>query len=130
MYEQALADGIWNRACSGQKPALMAGDSALEAMLGFHSVTMNGGMLHSIECWSPEDLEAVKDGYRYFGIGAIAELISVAQAALRQGTDQEGFAEMLDREYATKIPDDATLVQAFEAHYKLSRESYTPLAED
>jgi hypothetical protein len=97
-------------------------------MLGFHSGAMNGGLLHSIECWSPEDMDAVKDGYRYFGLGAISELISAAQASLQQGTNEEILAEMLDLKYAAKIPDDETLIRAFEAHYKSSPESYSPVA--
>lgn len=36
------------------------------------------------------------------------------------------MAETLDRRYAAKIPDDALLFQAFEAHYKSSPESYAP----
>jgi hypothetical protein len=129
MYEQALADKIWNRACIGQEPASTAGDAALEAMLGFHSGAMNGGVLHSIEGFSLEELDVIKDGYRYFGIDEISELISAAQAALQQGAAKEILAETLDRTYAVKIPDDATLIQAFEAHYDSSPESYAPVAE-
>jgi hypothetical protein len=129
MYEQALADTIWNRACIGQEPASTAGDAALEAMLGFHSGAMNGGVLHSIECFSPEELDAIKDGYKYFGIEEISELISAAQAALQDDADKEILAGTLDRTYAAKIPDDATLIQTFEAHYESSPESYRPVAE-
>jgi hypothetical protein len=99
-------------------------------MIVFHSGTMNGGVLHSVGCWSLSELEAIKDGYRYFGFGEISELISAAQAALQQGADEELLEEALDREYAVKIPDDAVLSQAFEAHYKSNPESYLPLAED
>ena len=128
MYEQALADRIWNRACIGQEPASMAGDAALEAMLRFHSGAMNGGVLHSIECFSPESLDDIKDSYSYFGIDEISELISAAQASLQQGTDEEILAETLDLKYAEKIPDDETLIRAFETHYKSSSESYSPVA--
>ena len=127
MYEQALAERIWNRACIGQEPASMAGDAALEAMLSFHSGAMNGGVLHSIECFSPESLDDIKGGYRYFGIDEISELINAAQASLRQGAYEEILAETLDRKYAAKIPDDETLIRAFKAHYKSSPESYSPV---
>jgi len=130
MYELTSADKIWNRACMGPDEASLPGDLALEAMLGFHSVAMNGGVLHAIECFSLEELDAIKDGYRYFGIDEISELISAAQAALQQGADEEILAETLDRTYAAKVPDDGTLVGAFEAHYKSSPERYSPVAEE
>ena len=130
MYKQASADEIWNRACMGRESTSKAGDSALEAMIHFHSAAMNGGVLHSIECWSSDELEAIKNGYRHFGIDEISALIATAQAALQQGVDKEVLEETLGREYAATIPDDATLVLAFEAHYKSHPESYAPLARD
>jgi len=130
MYELTLADKVWNRACMGPEYASMPGDSALEAMIHFHSVAMNGGVLHAIGCWSSDGLEAIKNGYRYFGIDEISELIATAQAALQNGVHEEVLEETLDREHAARVPDDATLAQAFEAHYKSNPESYAPFAQD
>lgn len=130
MYKQASADEVWNRACMGRDTTSNAGDFALEAMIRFHSISMNGGVLHAIEYWSPEELEASKNGYRYFGLDGISELIVSAQAVLQQGIDKEVLEETLDFEYAVRIPDDATLFQAFEAHYKANPQSYSPLAQD
>lgn len=130
MYELTLADKVWNRACIGPECASMHGDSALEAMIHFHSVAMNGGVLHSIGCWSSDELEAIKNGYRYFGIDEISELIAAAQAALQKGVDEEVLEETLDRDYAARVPEDATLVHVFEAHYKSNPESYAPLVQD
>lgn len=130
MYEQTVADKIWNRACLAREEALRAGDSALKALLRFHGVAMNGGVLHSVEFWSPEELATAQDGYRYFGFKVIAELISAAQEALCQGQDSEPLEEILEHEYTAEIPDDETLAKVFEAHYKRSPESYAPLAGD
>jgi hypothetical protein len=88
------------------------------------------GVLHAIGCWSSDELEAIKNGYRYFGIDEVSELIATAQAALQNGVHEEVLEETLDREYAARVPDDATLAQAFEAHYKSNPESYAPLAQD
>lgn len=37
------------------------GEFYVRAMPGFHSGAMNGGVLHSIECFSPEELEQGAD---------------------------------------------------------------------
>jgi hypothetical protein len=37
--------------------------------------------------------------------------------------------DVLDHKYAVEIPVDATLSQAFEAHYESSPDSYAPSAE-
>lgn len=129
MYQLTLTDKIWNRACMGPDLASAPGDSALEAMISFHSVAMNGGVLHAIECFNAEELEKVKAGYIYFGLRSIAELISAAQVSLQDGAELAALAEVLDHKYSVEIPDDGMLVRAFEAHYKRNRDSYAPLAE-
>jgi hypothetical protein len=129
MYQSTLTDKIWNRACIGSDRASTPGDSALEAMISFHSVGMNGGVLHAIESFTSDDLEKVKDGYQYFGIVSIAELINAVQASIQEGEDIEALEDVLDHKYSVEIPDDATLCRAFEAHYKRSPESYAPLSE-
>lgn len=129
MYQPTITDEIWNRACKTGVPASTPGDSALESMIVFHSVAVNGGVLHAIEHFTPEKLEKVKDGYRYFGIVSIPDLISFAQASIQEGEDLEALEEVLDDRYSAKIPDDATLSQAFEVHYQRCPESYAPLVE-
>ena len=88
------------------------------------------GGLHATGCCSSDELEAIKNGYIYFGLDEISELIATAQAALHNGVHEEVLEETLDREYAARVPDDAPLAQAFEAHYKSNPESYAPFAQD
>jgi hypothetical protein len=124
MYQPIITNEIWNRACKAGVPASTPGDSALESMIVFHSVAMNGSVLHAIEHFTSEKLEKVKDGYRYFGIGSVPDLISFAQASIHEGEDLEALEEELDDRYSAEIPDDTTLVQAFEVHYQRSPERY------
>ncbi len=129
MYQPTTADKIWNRACAGRDAASTPADAALESMISFHSVAMNGGVLHAIDCFSSEELEKIKHSYAYFGIFAVVELINAAQALVRAGDDHEELGDELDQKYSVEIPDDAMLSRAFEAHYKRSPASYAPLPE-
>lgn len=130
MDEQARLDAVWNRACMGSQTARVPGDLALEAMIAFHSATMNGGMLNAVECLSSEHLEATKQAYRYFGFDDVGALIDAAQSALCRAEDAESLEEAFDRQYWARIPDDTALVSTFELHYRKNPESYAPLARD
>jgi hypothetical protein len=127
MYELAVEDKIWNRACDGGGECPSTGDSALAALLKFHGTAMNGGVLHATECLSPEALTAAQSAYGYFGFGVIAKLIDTAEEALGQDQDVDSVEDCLDQEYHAAIPDDATLVSAFEKHFKSSSDQYALL---
>ncbi|MES2325103.1 MAG: hypothetical protein V4633_22845 [Pseudomonadota bacterium] len=129
MQQPTLTNKIWNRACMGENPGSAPGDSALEAMISFHGVAMNGGVLHATECFTSEELEKAKASYQYFDIVRIPELICAAQALLQGGEDLDAHEEAFDQKYSEEIPDDVTLSKAFEAHYKRSPDSYAPIAE-
>ena len=130
MDEQAQADAVWNRACMGPETARAPGDLAMEAMIVFHGATMNGGMLHAVECLPAGDLEAAKRAYHYFGFDNVAALIDAAQAALRLADCAASLEGTLDGQYHARIPDDTTLVSAFESHYRQNPGNYGPLARD
>jgi hypothetical protein len=110
------------------------GDRALADLLQFHSLAMNGGVLHGYEVLSSDDsrhqVAAAIAGYRYFGLEQAAAAVEwlVTQAA---GVDLQGdldTAERLEGEadgrYASAVPTDSTLVEAFEQRYRVEPEAF------
>ena len=114
----AAEDAIWNRAAFlGGKAGPAAGDTALSALLLAHGQVMNGGVLNCCQDGLSEDeLRAAADGYRYFGLSGVADLLT--RARLIAATDAEDAEAGLDVEYAGMIPEDNALVQRFEAKFK------------
>lgn len=90
---------------------------------------MNGGVLHSLKCCSPEELEAVQQAYGYFGLGAIAALLGAAQKSPGESESDDSLEEELDEAYSSVVPDDETLVDAFEKHYRSHPDEFAPVAK-
>ena len=129
------ADRVWNRATGegrGSVP-LVEGDTALAALLSVHSLAMNGGMLHSLENHSQDQIERAIAGYRYFGLDDAAAVVeSVARRAASIDLDAADDApERLevdaDESYAAVVPDDANLAMSFEQLYERRPEAFSPL---
>jgi len=118
MYELTITDKIWNRACQGGGESPLPGDTALAGLLLFHGPAMNVGVLHAVECLSPEQLVSAQAGYKYFGYGGVADLIGSAGEAIRHGKDIEPLEAAFDRRYWALVPDDGVLVKSFERHQK------------
>ncbi len=120
MSDAITAQLIWNRACDwGAGPlAVPPGDQALENMLLFHGVAMNGGLLHAIDHFGSEELDGmldpIKSGYRYFGLGAVADLLDDVAAQGHSRDDRQAWDYDLNRRYAGIIPDDSALFARFE----------------
>ena len=118
---------IWQRACGNGPADPLAGDRALMAMLTFHGLVMNAGVLYAIDCLNAGELDAAKHGYRYFGFGNAAGVIGAGQAAKAQGLDPALLEETLEDAYGALI-DDGALMQAFEVHHAAQPADYAPLA--
>jgi hypothetical protein len=88
---------------------------------------MNGGVLHAVELLTAEDLIDAESGYRYYGLGAAASLLSRARTILETGIDLEFHERQLDRQYANIIPDDSALLERFERHLEANGAEYAPL---
>lgn len=101
------ADLIWNRACEGGGLNPCNGDRALAALLKAHGHAMNGGVLHAVECLGALELADAESGFRFFGLGAVADLLTRARKVLEAAQDLESYEAQLDHEYATLIPDDS-----------------------
>ncbi len=121
------ADLIWNRACSKQCTNPCSGDTALAALLTAHGLTMNGGVLHTVECLTSQELVDAKSGYRFFGLGQVADLMSRARQLFEADEDLEYYESLLDTEYESLIPDDSLLLERFEKHLQLNPTDFAPL---
>lgn len=113
---------------------LAEGDMALAALLSVHSLAMNGGLLHSVENHSQDQIERAIAGYRYFGLddaAAVVESVARRFASIDLDADDDA-AERLeidaDESYAAAVPDDdATLAASFEQLYERRPEAFSPL---
>jgi hypothetical protein len=118
--EQSLADRIWNRAAlEGGGASPRAGDRALAAILLAHGFIMNGGVHHGLECLSPEELTAAKDGYMFLGFESVVRVLENAP-----GLDED----VADAEYAKVIPEDSTIDRRFVELCARSPELFAPLS--
>jgi hypothetical protein len=68
-----------------------------------------------------------RSGFRYYGLTAVATLLSRARAVLEKEDDVEFQEGELDQHYAEIIPDDSSLVERFEKHLEANPTEYAPL---
>lgn len=119
--EHSRQDQIWNRAClesGGASPA--EGDRALAALLLAHSIIMNGGVVHALECLSQWEISAAIAGFSYFGLAEASPVLSQAH------DDSEGTEARLNRMYCAAVPSDETLAHAFRVKLLASPEAFAP----
>jgi hypothetical protein len=112
---------------------LADGDNALASLSSVHSLAMNGGLLHSVENHSHDQIERAIAGYRHFGLddaAAVVESVARRAESLHLGADDDA-AERLevdaDESYAAVVPDDSTLAASFEQLYGRRPEAFSPL---
>lgn len=122
-------DAIWNRALAMDFEPHLPGDSALQAMLWFHNLTMSGGVLHAIEQRDDDSMNIIEVGYRRFGLEGVAELIASTRREIGSGAlDDDGRAEALelgsDDRYGQLIPSDAVMEDAVRRNVELNRHDY------
>jgi hypothetical protein len=126
MPELTKADLVWNRACLPNRAAVLPGDRALEAMVTFHSVAMNGGVLHALEHFKSDELEDAGAGYRFFGLERVAELLNEAKSILKTGDNLSLWEAELDRRYYAIVPDDSILFARFETIFRRGPSEFAP----
>ena len=127
MAELTVADRIWNRACGEDPLRALPGDRALADLLLAHSLAMNGGVLHAVECMTAEELSDAEAGYRFFGLDGAASLLSRARRVFSAGDSLERHERSLDIEYARMIPSDRSLADRFEERFKSHPADFAPL---
>jgi hypothetical protein len=124
------ADIIWNRAAmedGGRAPS--EGDSALAAVLEFHSLAMSGGVLDAIERLAPDHFHRAAVGFRWFGLDAAASFLDGAAEMWRSADENSEMEELefeFDDGYSSLIPDDATLVAAFHDRLVAQPTAFSP----
>lgn len=124
------ADLVWNRACFGKLEEFKCrGDRALVALLLFHNYTMNGGILHAVECLQPRELAAVRSAYRFYQFHAVAELILEIGSAVTWAAVPDTLEASIERRYSKAIPDDKALSDRFEKHFEAHPSDFAPLSE-
>lgn len=124
------ADMIWNRACGDDQLRDLPGDRALANLLRAHGLVMNGGVQHSVECLTPEQLSDAEAGYRYYGFDRVASLLSRARRIESAGyhiEHLEHYEVEFDKEYSQLIPDDEFLADRFEERLKSNPSDFAPL---
>lgn len=127
MHESSPADLIWNRACGESPLQELPGDRALSALLAAHSLAMNGGVLHAIECLTEDELDAANTGYCYYGFETVAELLRVAAVDLSNEEALDHIERLLDEKYASLIPSDEVISSRFESDLEANPSNYAPL---
>lgn len=124
-YELTITDRIWNRAAmaeGGREPR--SGDRSLSAMLLIHSLIMNGGVEHAIECLSEVELEAGLQGYEFFNLDHLAAMIRKAGHEMSDTQLQQS-----DREYF-ETGDDSVLEGQFIKRFTEQPELFAPVTSE
>lgn len=87
---------------------------------------MSGGVLNCVQdSLSDEALEAGYQGYRYFGLGDVVDVLVRAK-----GTPEADAADVearLDAEYSALVPNDSAVVERFETMYREYPGDFGPL---
>lgn len=119
----SVATEIWNRACGvgGPNPAPRAGDIALAAMIGAHSLIMNGGVEHALGVLSAGEVAAACLAYRRYGFEETARLLEEGHS----GPVDEERSLALDHAYYASGADDAALSAAFERDLQTAPDDYS-----
>jgi hypothetical protein len=124
------ADLVWNRACFEKlDDCAHRGDRALTALLLFHGLAMNGGLVHPFDCLQPGELAAAKSGYRFFGFHDVAELISDIGSARSVGEISGVQEHSFGLRYSKSVPDDGALANRFEDYFETNRADFAPLSD-
>lgn len=126
------ADDIWNRATQGGGDRPGKGDAALSAVLAFHGLAMNGGVLHAYEVLSPEELDRARDGFAWLQLSDAAQFLEdTAQSIAATNWDDEDAVDALearaDDSYEVALPDDQALADAFRRQLVARREAFSPI---
>lgn len=123
-----VTNQIWNRAALGGGNSPGRGDSALAALLLFHSLALNGGVHHAVESLSPAELADAANGFAFFGFEEMSGWLASAASdpLLKEWTDENEIAALA--RYAKLIPDEDHLVARFEAVYQQKTAEFAPVS--
>ncbi len=101
--------------------------------MSLHNVAMNGGLLHSVEHHSDDEIARAIAGYRYFGLDDAASVIEWVQreaARVDVNVDLEAAERVefeADSRYADVVADDDVLFRRFESRLADEPGAFAPL---
>lgn len=121
-----IANIVWNRAASGGGEQPRPGDKHLAALLRYHGVAMNGGVLHATECCLGSTLRNAKLGYQYFGLQGVVALVTRSEALLKLSELPDDVERELNAEYA-RIAADHKVSKQFEEVFALRPDEFAPV---
>jgi hypothetical protein len=110
---------VWNRACDYDFQPTRAGDRALKAANFFDGLTGNGGLGHTLDVLTDEEVREALAASRHLGLGEAARLVEEAR-----GLPEGGREALTDRYYDLTV--DA-LDAAFQRHYREHPDEYEPV---
>lgn len=126
----AQADRVWHRALGLEPASRLPGDVAAYAVLEFHGMVMNGGVLHAVEGRGEEYVSSAEDAYRWLGLAGVADLIGEVRRTLadRRSTTPATIDELeveSDTRYDSLVPEDSDLEAALGRRIVDSPESFS-----
>lgn len=126
------ADLIWNRACDPDYRPSRTGDRALQSILGFHGLSMNGGIAHALEL-DFAGSASVAEHYRLLGAHDLAGLVDEARVLAQPGLMADGSFDALaldDKQgeeldaLDTRLPSDSDIEALFRRYLAAHPEDF------
>ncbi|MEE2730693.1 MAG: hypothetical protein VYA55_07700 [Pseudomonadota bacterium] len=128
MDQLTSSEKVWNRACmKAGGSALRVGDKALAAMIYFHGLAMNGGVLHALECCNDSEISSAINGFGFYGFMSIKIMIEDNIHLIGSDDCLEEEDNRLNNEYEAAIERDQVLVDRFEKHFKDNPDQYASI---
>jgi hypothetical protein len=90
-------------------------------MLQAHGLIMNGGVLHALEVLTSQELSNSIASYRYFGLGAAAQVLAHHYEDSDESEISSNFA------YRQAVPNDEALLHAFRIKLVGCPEAFAPV---
>ena len=125
------ADEVYDRALQYERSLSAQGDRALRDLLTFHGSVENGGLLDAVENYAKDEafpVARVIDAYRYFGLEALASLISECLGErLAVGEEDWAAGERLEFRFDPQyMLDDKDLTGALRKRVATSPGDFAP----
>jgi hypothetical protein len=131
MPELTNSNLIWNRAAmNGGGPVPRQGDISLTTLLKFHSLAMSSGVFSALENLSWGEIQQAAEGFDWFGLDNVASFLNSALSRMELATtdvDSANLELLFDNEYHQLIPQDQTIVSAYEALLRADPAEFAPM---
>jgi hypothetical protein len=100
---------------------------ALKSLLMAHGMVMNGGVVHCHESLEPHAIDDAIAGFRWFGLGEVADLLTSTAEGHPAGGLDEAASLAADDSYNSLIPTDGVVEAAFRQRLQVAPEAFSPL---